>query len=436
MIGVVADDVTGANDIGIMFTNAGYIADVYAYDQIEAGQLAAQGQPDTLILDTNSRCDPPSTAYDKVFAATRALLRYDVNRYIKKTCSVFRGNVGVEFDAMLDALHEEFAVVVVGFPKTGRTTRDGIHYVHGKRLEDAEFRHDPTHPTLQSDLVRILQSQTARKVARIGYDVIDQGAEALRAELEKMRRECSYCILDVIDQQSLRIIARAVREQRVLCGSSALAEELPAIWTWPTPVGRLAPAMPPIDNHTIGVVCAAGSLTPQTAAQIAYLQRSGVASLELQTVHLFDRVGRTEEIVRLSTQAMTVVRGGADVLIHSVNAPAVMDQVRAEGELRGLSTIEVARLVSSTLAEIVARICHGTGARRLLIAGGEVSAAVCRRLDIVGMRVYQEISPGLPSCIALSEPPLLLVLKSGSFGSPDFFAQAIAHLKAAGELSD
>jgi uncharacterized protein YgbK (DUF1537 family) len=44
------------------------------------------------------------------------------------------------------------------------------------------------------------------------------------------------------------------------------------------------------------------------------------------------------------------------------------------------------------------------------------------------MRVWKEIQPGLPSCISLTDPPLMLVLKSGSFGKPDFFEQAIRHL--------
>jgi len=54
---------------------------------------------------------------------------------------------------------------------------------------------------------------------------------------------------------------------------------------------------------------------------------------------------------------------------------------------------------------------------------------VCARLGVDAVRVWREIQPGLPSCISLGSPPLLLVLKSGSFGTSDFLEQAVAHLK-------
>ncbi|HKY54321.1 MAG TPA: four-carbon acid sugar kinase family protein, partial [Anaerolineales bacterium] len=155
-----------------MFAKSGYLTHIYSFNRLSGlshrpggsapGNLdenltAGSGNPaerakeeistpDILILDTNSRLDPPEVAYRKVFAATRELRQAGCRQFHNKTCSVFRGNIGAEFDAMLDALRLDFAVVVLGFPKNGRATVDGIHYVHGKKLEDSEFRHDPIHP--------------------------------------------------------------------------------------------------------------------------------------------------------------------------------------------------------------------------------------------------------------------------------------------------
>src|SRR5690606_21752077 len=230
IMGVVADDITGSNDIGIMFAKAGLLAHVYAFPGVES--LAAPGveAPDITILDTNSRLDPPDVAYDKVFAATRALIAAGCTRFHNKTCSVFRGNIGVEFDAMLDALGQEFAVVVLGFPKNGRQTIDGIHYVRGVKLEESEFRNDPAHPMRRSNLVEILQSQTRRTVGLIDHQVVAQGEDALREAIEAARERWNYVIVDVVDQDALKTIACAVRDCPVLCGSSAIAEELPAAW--------------------------------------------------------------------------------------------------------------------------------------------------------------------------------------------------------------
>ncbi|MGB8984678.1 MAG: four-carbon acid sugar kinase family protein [Anaerolineales bacterium] len=428
-MGVVADDVTGSNDIGIMFAKSDYLTHVYSFKEEGSSFAAPQDNleaPDILILDTNSRLDPPEVAYRKVFAATRELQAADCRQFHNKTCSVFRGNIGAEFDAMLDALGLEFAVVVLGFPKNGRTTVDGIHYVHGKKLEDSEFRDDPIHPMRRSDLVGILGSQTKRKVALVRHAAIDRGPEALREEIERMRSQCQYLILDVTDQSVLATIARAVHDEPVLCGSSAIAEELPAVWG-PPKARPQVPDLPPLEG--VGILVTAGSLMPQTAAQIDHLRGKGVPRFVLDTSRLFTTPEREAEIDRLSAVIATSLRSGTDVIFHSPNDSQALQNTRLAGIEHSASNTEVSRRVSEALAEVTARALDATGQDRLVVAGGETSAAVCARLGVDGMRVWKEIQPGLPSCVSLNHPPRMLVLKSGSFGKPDFFERALEHLR-------
>ena len=427
-MGVVADDVTGSNDIGIMFAKSDYLTHIYSFE--EASSLSVPEEelsaPDIVILDTNSRLDPPEVAYRKVFVATRELQQAGCRQFHNKTCSVFRGNIGAEFDAMLDALGLEFAVVVLGFPKNGRTTVDGIHYVHGKRLEDSEFRRDPIHPMKRSDLVGILQSQTNRKVALVTHEIVDEGPQALREEIQRMRSQCNYLILDVIDQAALATIARAVHDETVLCGSSAIAEELPAVWGAP-PARLQRQDLPPLNE--MGILIVAGSLMPQTAAQIEYLEEKGAPCFRLDTSQLFESEKREDHIVRLSENISASLRTRRDTLVHSPNDPDALELTNRIGTEHSVSPTETSRLVSEALAEVAARTLHETGQNRLVVAGGETSAAVCTRLGIDGMRVWKEIQPGLPSCISLNDPPRMLVLKSGSFGKLDFFERALEHLK-------
>jgi uncharacterized protein YgbK (DUF1537 family) len=420
-MGVVADDVTGSNDIGIMFAKEGCLTHVY-----EAGEAVAEPIPDIVILNTNSRLDPPEVAYQKVFAATRKLQASGCRRFHNKTCSVFRGNIGAEFDAMLDALGLEFAVVVLGFPKNGRTTVDGIHYVHGKKLQDSEFRDDPIHPMRQSNLVEILQAQTRRKVAALNHKAVARGPRALRAEIEQMRPRCQYLILDVTGQVALKVIAAAVAAEAVLCGSSAIAEELPAVWgVRPTPPSRLALPAP----AGTGILITAGSLMPQTAAQIEHLRNLGAPVFVLDTARLFDPDSRAKEIEALAQGIAERLGLGQDVVLQSPNLPQQVEAARQKGRAHGYKSTETARLVSGALAEVTAAVLAQAGQNRLVVAGGETSAAVCERLGVRGMRVWREIQPGLPSCLSLNDPPRLLVLKSGSFGQADFFQRALEHLR-------
>jgi 3-dehydrotetronate 4-kinase len=66
--------------------------------------------------------------------------------------------------------------------------------------------------------------------------------------------------------------------------------------------------------------------------------------------------------------------------------------------------------------------------RHLVVAGGETSGAVVGALGITGLRIVAQIDPGAPWTASLDEPTLALALKSGNFGTPDFFLKAFDRL--------
>jgi uncharacterized protein YgbK (DUF1537 family) len=417
--------VTGANDIGGMTAKANYLTHIYKFDQV-GDYDSAQGTPDVCILNTNSRLDARQTAYDKVFAATKALRAAGYRQFHNKTCSVFRGNIGVEFDAMLDALGADFAVVVLGFPKTGRTTRGGIHYVRGVKLEESKFRTNPIHPMTRSDLVGILQAQTERKVALITEDVVAQGTDGLCRSIDTLRGSANYVILDVADQDALAPIGAAVIDEPVLCGSSALAEELAKVLGARDEV----PDPPSMSYHPdLGILCVAGSLMPQTAAQINYLLNRDTSHFELASEQLFEAAERGAALNHAAAAIAGCLRQRNDAVLHAPNDPARVSATREAGAAVGITPTEVTRTITDALAEITERLLQTTGQNCLVVMGGETSA-VCERLGVRGMCVWQEIELGLPSCVSLTDPQYLLVLKSGSFGAPDFGVRTIEHLRA------
>ncbi|SDO39044.1 Uncharacterized conserved protein YgbK, DUF1537 family [Paenibacillus sp. yr247] len=428
MIGIIADDITGANDIGIMYAKANMTTHVYPMEAWKGRANSKGNEPKVLVLDTHSRLDTPDEAYDKVFQMTKKLQEAGCARYINKTCSVFRGNIGAEFDAMLDALEASFGIVVLGFPKNGRTTLQGIHYVHGKKLEESEFRNDPVHPMRKSSLLDILQSQTKRRVGLITIDTVELGADGLKAQIAEMKRSgFHYVIVDVRDQQSLKTIAQAVQDEPILCGSSALAEEL-ALFEKPDALQTDgANHLPELGRSA--VLCAAGSLMPQSAAQITYAKKHGLQALELDSLLLFDPLEKQAHCDKIVEDVSRLLEEGQDVLIHASNNPQKVAETKVMGAERGLDNTAVSVLVSNALSDVVQSVVDETGQQRLLIAGGETSAAVCDKLGIGGLSIWQEIEPGLPSCLTLQTPQRFLVLKSGSFGSEPFFIEAIAHLK-------
>lgn len=418
---VIADDITGANDIGIMYAKAGWKTYVYSYRD---GGRQAYLPCDALVIDTDSRFDTYEQAYRKVRSALENMPLEGVAQFIDKQCSVFRGNIGAEFDAMLDALGEEFAVVVLGFPDNGRTTLHGIHYVHGTKLEESQFRHDPVHPMTQSDLVQILQAQTRRRVGAIHYETYAGGPLAVREAVREAGKKYQYVIMDVRDNADLALLAQALQNQRVLCGSSALSAQLARL---ETRHGKDTAAKT-LCSRRQNVFCVAGSLTPQTVEQTAYIREAGYPVITLDTRRIVEKKEREEEKKRVYAQVCKAYETGAFVMIHSMNREEEVAQTKKIAQKAGMDNTQVSSLVSAVLSEISVRVIKDYRICRIIVCGGDTSASLCAHLGIGGMRVLEEIEAGLPTCESVEEPHYRMVLKSGSFGSRTFVEKAMETL--------
>ncbi len=274
-IGVAADDVTGANDTGSTFGNGGFRSAVFPLGLTEGRNMEEEARGlDVIIIDTDSRFDEPEEAAGKVRRATEILMSLGCDRYFKKTCSVFRGNIGAEFDSMQDTIGQECAMVILGFPKNGRTTLDGIHYVYGKKLENSQFRSDPIHPMTISFLPDILHRQSSNRTGIITFRDLDLGLSHVLEKKERLKKECSYILFDIRDQSDLKFVAQAVAGERMLCGSSAIGEMLPEFYR---------------QLRVEKVLTVAGSLTRQEAGKLIskslcrvtgeVLERTGIRNL-------------------------------------------------------------------------------------------------------------------------------------------------------------
>lgn len=410
-IGVVADDVTGANDIGIMFKNGGYRSAVFPLKLLAKCKIEDEVQGiDVIIIDTDTRFADADTAKAKVAEATDILKELRCDRYINKTCSVFRGNIGAEFDSMQDTLGIECSMVIAGFPKNGRTTVDGIHYVYGTRLEESQFKNDPIHPMNTSSLKEIMQRQTSRKIELISWEDLDQGVKFVKNKKERLKKNCSYILFDVRNQEDLKLIAQVVADEINLCGSSAIGEELPEVFR---------------DEGDISepVFLAAGSLTEQSVEQTQAMKTKGYSVFELDTEKLLSGDSNEEEKVFLMAKA--AMEQSRVAMIHSSQDKDKIHRTKEIGISLGLSHEEIGQCISGSLCRITRKILEETGCKNLVVAGGDTSAAITEELGIFKMEIREEIEAGVPAMRGKSElGELSLVLKSGSFGSREFLEKA------------
>jgi len=420
-IGVVADDITGSNDIGVMLAKNGFRATVIS---LEDGPTAADfDNTDALIINTGSRLDSAETAADKSARAAAFLKSCRCDMIYTKTCSVFRGNIGASFDAVQDVLGEKCSMVVAGFPSNGRTTVDGVHYLHGVPVSETNFAHDPVTPLRFSRLDELIGQQSSRPCRVFSHTWLDEAEDMQAEHLADLKKEAAYVIFDVRNQEDLRRIARLIRDEKNICGSSAVCEELPGAWGQVSGVEDC-----PRNKAEGGVLILAGSLTPQTTRQIQALEQSGTPCHVLEPAALLEDASRAAAVKEACAFAALRLAEGSDVLLYAARDTSA---VRTKSAQLGISDVEAGRRISLAFEAAAKLIREQTGLHRYLVAGGETSDSVSRGLGVRTMRIWQEIEPGVPMMTArtFAGEEIALVLKSGSFGSDTFLLQAAEVLR-------
>src|SRR5205807_3297345 len=160
----------------------------------------------------------------------------------------------------------------------------------------------------------------------------------------------------------------------------------------------------------------AGSCSRATLGQIANAERvMPILHLDPERV-----VAGQEEGLRALAWAKQRLEQGP-VLIASSSTP---DQVAALQARHGRDA--AGHAIEQAMADIAEGLVR-SGVRRLVVAGGETSGAVVDRLGIPGFLVGAEIAAGVPVLRAVggADGAMLLALKSGNFGGPEFFSDAL-----------
>ena len=421
-VGIVADDITGANDVGAMLARNGYVCTV-----ISLAENPVPGDfegSDALVINTGSRLDTPEMAAEKSARAAAFLRRMGCDRFSAKTCSVFRGNIGASLDAVQDAVGEDCTMVVLGFPANGRTSLHGVHYVRGVPLERTAFAADPVNPMHLSRLRDILAQQSKRPSAEFPYEWLELPLEKQQILLEELKARARYILFDVRDDNDLQLIARLIGGERSIAGASAIFGALPQVW------GCAATPVPcPLHPSVPGTLIVSGSLTPQTRAQTAVLREHGIPCAILDPVLLLEE--NCDTLYDRLTEKLTAhLSAGQSVLLCADQDSCRVADAAAR---RGIDSRTMGRRITSALALLAGRACQAGGVRRVLVAGGETSDCVSAALGVRSMRIWEELEPGIPLMTGRTRDgeELLLVFKSGSFGSDGFLLNTMCRMNQA-----
>jgi uncharacterized protein YgbK (DUF1537 family) len=405
ILGAIADDFTGGTDLAGMLHEAG------ARTVLVFGDGEVPGNCDATVVCLKSRALAAADACRMTVDALGRLRAHDPRQIYFKYCSTFdstpKGNIGPVTDALLNELGEPFTLAIPALPVNGRTQYMGHLFVDGVPLAESPMRTHPLNPMTDSNLVRWLARQTPSKVGllRLPALVGDLSAEAARLRKEGVE----IALADAVTQRDLEALAEVFADLPLLTGGSGMGMTLPGVWArrgWikerdvEEGAAKGGPAL-----------ILAGSCSAATLAQLRAL---GGAQASIDAAALLDdpeaETGRVLKEARrqLREQGYAVVRSSATA--EEREAAGVDAQIVAE-ELETLFGV-----IAATLADDITR---------LIVAGGETAGAVTAALGVEAAEVVRIIDPGVPAIRPVNGPAMTMVLKSGNFGSADFFRKAL-----------
>lgn len=415
LLGCIADDLTGATDLALTLTRGGLRT-------VQVTQIPESGSGldgyDAVVVALKSRTIPAAEAVAMSLRSAEFLLRHGARQLFFKYCSTFdstdAGNIGPVADALMARVGADLAIACPAFPTNGRTIYQGNLFVGGVPLAESSMKDHPLTPMRDSNLVRVLQRQTSRRVGLLAFETVAQGAAQIRARLAALAQSgCGYAVVDALTDEHLRDIGSAVADARLITGGSGVALGLPASFQR-AGLTQAKPAPRTMKANAGRAAILAGSCSEATRTQIRAAITAGVPARQLDPFDLAgNRIAPADVVSWAKDQP-----SDKPALVYSSAEPEAVARVQAE-----LGREQAGHLVEDFLARLATGLV-ASGFDRLIVAGGETSGAVVGALKIATLEIGPEIDPGVPWTRALDGPQIVLALKSGNFGSPEFFLKA------------
>ncbi len=230
LLGVIADDLTGATDVAVNLRTAGL--SVVQVNGVPRADLDP-GEVDAVVVALKSRTVTAAEACALSLDSLAWLRGHGAERIYFKYCSTFdstaAGNIGPVTDALADALDAAIVPATPAYPRNQRTVYLGHLFVGDVLLSDTGMRNHPLTPMTDANLVRVLQAQTLRRVGLVSLNDVEHGTTAIQQRLDTLRADgCRHAILDATEQRHLEALGSAVLDFPLTTGGAGLASGIAA----------------------------------------------------------------------------------------------------------------------------------------------------------------------------------------------------------------
>ena len=425
LLGCIADDFTGATDLANNLVRAG----MRVVQTIGLPDAPLPDDCNAVVIALKSRTIAPEQAVKQSLAALQWLKEQHVHQVYFKYCSTFdswytgevRGNIGPVTEALMQAMGCDFTIATPAFPDNQRTVFKGHLFVGDQLLSDSGMKNHPLTPMTDANLVHVLQAQCQSQVGLIDYRCVAKGVHAIADRITELKSQgISIAVVDALSNNDLLRLGPALADMPLVTAGSGVAIGLPSNW-------GIQPAADsaklPTAQGQQAII--SGSCSQATQGQVAHFVAQGGAAYQLDPLAWPSDTPPADIAAQVVNWA-TAHMASSPVLVYST---ADAEQVKSVQSQRG--TQHAGEHTEQVLAQVAQGLVQH-GVSQLVVAGGETSGACVKALGISQLTIGAQIDPGVPWCYAPSRFALSgglhITLKSGNFGSADFFTKAFQSL--------
>jgi uncharacterized protein YgbK (DUF1537 family) len=390
MIGVIADDLTGAAELGAIGWRHGLRAEI-----VRSGK---PGKADLVCVDTDSRACEPAEAAKRAAAAAKLLRAAGAKWIYKKVDSVLRGQVTAEIEAVMKQLKLERALLLPANPSLGRTIRRGEYFLRGRPLHKTEFAHDPHFPRRSSQVLRLV------KVPEIFLMRVANGDRALA--------DGTIMVGDAESPEDLQGWTASCDAEMLPAGGAEFFDALLRRGTGVSPMSSGAAKKPKTETHRRDAGATADGKEFFIVGTATTAARKFVAAQRRKKTPVFALPQELAWGATFSAAAMEAVTQ------RVVAAFALNSRVILNVGLPQVRDAEVAGRLSDHVVRVAEKILRLLPVENVFAEGGATAAELVRRMGWARLEVVRELAPGVATLAVEGDKNFLLTIKPGSYSWP------------------
>lgn len=426
VVGIIADDLTGANDTALQFHLKGANTKIILNcDSVSNDREAT----DVWALSTESRNIEKWEAVSKVEKAVKFFAEnFSFDYYYKKIDSTLRGHIAIETLTMIEILGYDAAIIIPAFPQEGRITVGGYHLLKGVPIGRTEIAMDPHSPILESHIPTLLASQLDEKqkdlIGTIDLKTVMNGAGPILIKINELINSGKKLIVadsaSITDIEQIALAINKCEKKLLPTGTAAGAQILSKYWLAGIEKEQVSVKLPKLPKFIVS-----GTATKISAEQIEKLEQSddinNVNFIPLEIRDIIEGV-KPELVERIYEN----LKSGITVVVHTSHLITNFDGFSDDSLNAELTKEKLAFLITDYLAKLTQCVLEKLNVF-LITLGGETSYKCCKAINSNELKLVDEVVPAISLCSDVNNR--WIITKSGNLGNTKTLIEILNYLE-------